>query len=183
MFDNSKLTVKNKEDLKVLINSNYNKIVNLPDYEFISLPHENTPEKANVKFTVDTIEYKHNIISVWFTDGSGNRDSTDISFYISINGFINNAENIPNPISDEAEFKFDYKGPKQGAIGRVNIYNLKGQKIREIKGIVNLGMNSIPWDGRDESGNSLPSGAYFYVIFVDTDVYVEQVYGKCIITH
>ncbi len=191
LFDNSKLLVQNKEDLKVLINYKYNEIVNLPDYQFTSYTREMTPEKARVTFTVDELEYSNsesklntNIIYVWFTDGSGNRDSVEISFYALINGYLDTKTSpfvVPNPLSNSASFEFLYKGPSNGAVGRILIYNLTGQKIIELRKNIVIGENTIEWDGKDPGGSDLPSGTYYFVLFVDTNVWVQEAYGKFII--
>ena len=49
--------------------------------------------------------------------------------------------------------------------GKVNItvYNLAGHKIKElIHDIQTSGYHSIMWDGKNENGNHVGSGMYFY---------------------
>jgi flagellar hook assembly protein FlgD len=49
--------------------------------------------------------------------------------------------------------------------GGVKIYNILGQLVREIRcsGTQEL-KAGVYWDGRDEEGLEVPSGAYFYEI-------------------
>ena len=58
--------------------------------------------------------------------------------------------NHPNPFSDKTSFSFaPTKAPT-----KIDIYNLKGQKIRSLIG------TDISWDGCDGNGCKLPAGVY-----------------------
>lgn len=69
-------------------------------------------------------------------------------------------ENYPNPFNPETRISYQLQDRAQI---RLNIYNALGQKIRSL---VNeekaAGLYQITWDGRNESGTQVPSGAYFY---------------------
>jgi len=65
---------------------------------------------------------------------------------------------FPNPTSTKAVFKVftEAKNTK----GNLDIFNLKGQKVRSFK--VSASNNVVAWDLTSESGNKVPSGSYFY---------------------
>jgi flagellar hook assembly protein FlgD len=44
----------------------------------------------------------------------------------------------------------------------MNIYNVAGQLVRSYEGMGNVGLNVIAWDGKDNLGNGVSSGLYFY---------------------
>jgi flagellar hook assembly protein FlgD len=44
----------------------------------------------------------------------------------------------------------------------MNIYNVAGQLVRSYEGMGNVGLNLITWDGKDNEGNAVSSGVYFY---------------------
>ena len=71
-------------------------------------------------------------------------------------------EQYPNPFHSSTTFLCSSKEPIQNA--EIKIYNLKGQLVREF-GIRNseFGFSAI-WDGRDEFGNRVSSGLYFYQV-------------------
>ena len=75
--------------------------------------------------------------------------------------------NYPNPFRSATKiyFSISRKGAKNA---KINIYNVKGQKIKQLT-IKNyeLGINKIIWNGKDEFGKSVDSGIYFYKL--DTD--------------
>jgi len=76
--------------------------------------------------------------------------------------------NYPNPFNPSTTICFKTTSLRQGYTGqanlheeaRVDIYNLKGQKIRQFS-IFN-GQSSIIWDGRDDNNQPISSGIYFY---------------------
>jgi len=49
----------------------------------------------------------------------------------------------------------------------MEIYNLKGQKIQTFNLENKTGKNSITWNGKDEFGNEVSSGVYFYRLIND----------------
>ncbi|HDN59431.1 MAG TPA: hypothetical protein ENF20_05690, partial [Candidatus Marinimicrobia bacterium] len=45
------------------------------------------------------------------------------------------------------------------------VYDLMGQKIRTLlRSKVHPGNHFVRWDGRDDDGNAVPSGIYFYTL-------------------
>ena len=82
-------------------------------------------------------------------------------------------QNTPNPFgstntSTEINFVID-----KTALAEVKIYNIQGQLIKNLyRGIVNRNEElSLDWDGKDDEGNILPSGIYFYQLKVNGKPY------------
>ncbi len=68
--------------------------------------------------------------------------------------------NYPNPFNPETQIKFSLK---EAANVTLNIYNLKGQKMRTlVDGELSAAYHTITWDGRDDNNNNVSSGVYFY---------------------
>jgi len=69
-------------------------------------------------------------------------------------------QNYPNPFNPQT--KIEYTLPKETQV-KIAIYNLLGQRVRTL---VNerqtAGHKEILWDGKDEKGNDVASGTYFY---------------------
>ena len=80
----------------------------------------------------------------------------------------------PNPFSTSTTISLS---PTRNylEISQINIYNIKGQLIRELK-IQNLKLkiNEAVWDGKDESGKEVSSGVYLYKIN-NTDEHIGKV--------
>jgi len=72
------------------------------------------------------------------------------------------SQNYPNPFNPTTEIKFDL--PIQSFVN-LQIFNVLGQKVKTlINSEVEAGYRSITWDGTDDSGKQIASGAYFYIL-------------------
>lgn len=71
-------------------------------------------------------------------------------------------QNYPNPFNPETVI--EYGIPRAGNV-KITVYNILGKKIatlvNEYKG---LGTYSVTWNGKDDSGNQVPSGVYVYTL-------------------
>ncbi len=71
-------------------------------------------------------------------------------------------QNYPNPFNPET--KIEYQLPAPGHV-RLTIYTILGQEIRRlVDRSLPAAYHEVVWDGRDDAGNSMPSGIYFYRI-------------------
>ncbi|MCD4818962.1 MAG: T9SS type A sorting domain-containing protein [Candidatus Cloacimonetes bacterium] len=77
--------------------------------------------------------------------------------------FTSNLYNYPNPFNPTTTIFFETTNLHKDA--RIEIFNIKGQRIRELK-IINLklGMNEVVWNGMDDLGKQVSSGIYLYHI-------------------
>ena len=72
------------------------------------------------------------------------------------------SQNFPNPFNPTTTI--GYGIPEETFID-LSIYNLLGQKIRVLlSDTQTAGYRFITWDGKDKSGNVVPTGMYFYVM-------------------
>lgn len=70
------------------------------------------------------------------------------------------AHNYPNPFNNETAI--NYALPTDSPV-LLEIYNIKGQKVRTLQqGYMPAGAYTAKWDGRDNYGNAVGSGVYFY---------------------
>ncbi|MCF8267670.1 MAG: T9SS type A sorting domain-containing protein [Ignavibacteriales bacterium] len=72
------------------------------------------------------------------------------------------SQNYPNPFNPETRISFSL-----GSSGfvSVKVFNVLGQEIRTLLSAEkNTGVHSLLWDGKDNSGNPVASGAYIYRI-------------------
>jgi hypothetical protein len=72
--------------------------------------------------------------------------------------------NFPNPFNPETVISFQVSSSySQTHNIRLDIYNARGQLIRSlINGNVTPGVHYVTWNGRDDFGNQVGSGIYFY---------------------
>lgn len=70
------------------------------------------------------------------------------------------SQNYPNPFNPVTVIKFSV--PRTADV-RVEVFNVLGQRVQTlINESVQPGQYQVVWDGRDEAGNLLGSGLYFY---------------------
>ena len=69
-------------------------------------------------------------------------------------------QNAPNPFNSNTVIRFALPQPSQIEL---TIYNLLGQPVAIlVQGYSAAGTFSVRWDGRDQTGRTVPSGVYLY---------------------
>lgn len=69
-------------------------------------------------------------------------------------------QNYPNPFNPSTTIEYDL--PEDGTV-QLTVYNNLGQRVRTLyNGAQIAGAHKVIWDGRDDQGNPLASGIYFY---------------------
>ena len=69
-------------------------------------------------------------------------------------------QNYPNPFNSNTEIHFDLPADAHVVL---KIYNILGEEARTlVDNHIEAGLHSITWDGKDETGEDLPSGVYVY---------------------
>jgi flagellar hook assembly protein FlgD len=81
-------------------------------------------------------------------------------------GSFNLSQNYPNPFNPVTNIQFDIPAHENGGIQvQLNIYNVVGQLIRTLVDETKFpGQYIAQWDGRNETGEKVPSGVYFYTL-------------------
>ena len=80
---------------------------------------------------------------------------------------IQNIFNIPNPFKDATYFTFELRGTQVPEELLIKIYTVAGRLIKDISippSQLNIGLNKFYWDGRDQDGDEVANGLYFYKI-------------------
>jgi len=70
--------------------------------------------------------------------------------------------NAPNPFNPNTSIRFELAQP--GAVV-LQVFDSRGRLLRKLEAaLLPVGPQQFLWDGRDQRGNSLPSGVYFYQV-------------------
>jgi hypothetical protein len=71
-------------------------------------------------------------------------------------------ETYPNPFSNETTIRFNTKTVSRGSL---SIFNMNGIRIKSfyVNKMLHSGSHSIVWDGKNNAGNTVASGTYFYI--------------------
>jgi hypothetical protein len=125
-------------------------------FEEVLLVQSNDPENSEIEILLS---------------GEGTELSSTTSPVLNITSL----SAYPNPFNSELTISFSLAqvGPRQV---KILIYNIKGQVIKTWT--LNPGTTQVTWSGRDEDGNPVSSGVYFYRIKTGGDY---QANGKVIL--
>lgn len=78
---------------------------------------------------------------------------------LSVDRFALN-QNYPNPFNSSTQISFQILAENRVTL---KIYNTGGQLVRSlIDGNRSSGLYRVNWDGKDQAGNEVASGIYFY---------------------
>ncbi|MEQ9467792.1 MAG: C25 family cysteine peptidase [Ekhidna sp.] len=111
-------------------------------------------------------------------DEAGNAAGTEpyeINFEVVTESTITHFYPYPNPFSTSCRFVFTLTGSEIPDEIKIQIMTVSGRVVREITqdeiGPIRIGNNitSYAWDGRDEYGDQLANGVYFYKVFINSN--------------
>jgi len=69
-------------------------------------------------------------------------------------------QNCPNPFNPRTSISFDLPRPGRA---QLTVYNILGRRVnRLLDEEISAGTHSVVWDGRDDKGQAVASGIYFY---------------------
>ncbi|MFQ5866145.1 MAG: carboxypeptidase regulatory-like domain-containing protein [bacterium] len=109
-----------------------------------AVPIEITNGRVEVNFTLDSET----------VTGVQDRPNSTIPESVELYG------NYPNPFNPETRISFGL--PEEMRV-QLRIFNLLGQEIAQLfDGVLGAGVHHLTWDGRNQVGQSMPSGVYFY---------------------
>lgn len=127
------------------------------------------------------LEAGENIFAFNATDVSGNKAyDADIEtrVRVSYDGGLERVYNHPNPFSDATVFSFLLIGATPPEDANIYIYTVSGRKIATISippSQLRIGYNVVRWDGRDDDGDRLANGTYFFKLSIrSSGVPLEQ---------
>lgn len=96
-----------------------------------------------------------------------------VTFNVINKSMITNVLNYPNPFSTRTQFVFTLTGSEVPDYMKIQIMTITGKVVKEITkdqlGNIHIGTNLTDyyWDGRDQYGDKLANGVYFYRVIAD----------------
>jgi flagellar hook assembly protein FlgD len=77
-------------------------------------------------------------------------------------------QNYPNPFNPVTSIQYSVISDQSPHHVTLKIYNLLGQEVQTlVDEVQETGYYTVTWDGRDQAGNEVSSGVYFYRIRTD----------------
>ncbi len=86
---------------------------------------------------------------------------------------VSDVSNFPNPFNPTTQISFNLNNDSRVS---VEVVNLLGRRVRVLADAVPMkaGSQQLEWNGRDDSGQPVSSGIYFYRIFADDQAFSEK---------
>ena len=114
----------------------------------------------------DNFTYHYKLVDVDVNNRKTVHSPLEVTFIrISIATSFQLEQNYPNPFNGYTKIPIYLKSQSLSgsASGTLQIFNLLGERIRNYDlHLLSSGLNEIQWDGRDNSGNMVASGQYYY---------------------
>ena len=136
-------------------------------FAWADAPNDSRP-RLDVSFQVrpQVQGYREGSIRVGSLKLNGTRIPTTFSFPYRVEAFRNALhQNYPNPFNPETWIPFELS---EAATVDLTIYNIRGEPIRTLNlgyrqpGYYDDRAEAAHWDGRNEHGEAVASGVYFY---------------------
>lgn len=124
-------------------------------------------QEGEVRYHFSNLSAGKYTLRVAASDVYNNRSQKEITFEVGnpAEAQIANLLNYPNPFTTSTSFYFDGTRPGQAAEVLIQIYTPDGLLVRTLhfsEPSPSLRLGPYYWDGRDDHGNTIGRGVYFY---------------------
>lgn len=170
--DNSKLPINDSTRLTVFVNGDRIRPSITSDYAFyptesIGLLTNDIDARAGMRFRYQLEDGQNNLL-VRALDATGNSDTLELRLFTTDQLSFTGVSVAPNPVSGSATFLIELVADRRDIDGRIEIYGLRGERMRTLETSLRLGRSAVQWDGLDDTGATLPVGVY-HARFIASD--------------
>ncbi|PKQ65567.1 hypothetical protein BZG02_00760 [Labilibaculum filiforme] len=150
-----------KTDQSIILNDSYES--DLDNYQ-----------KGKISYRLSDLETGEHEIQVKVWDNVNNSSENQLEFIVADDAdlILKHVLNYPNPFTTNTGFYFEHNQSSRELDVLIQILTISGKLIKTIEISVNSSGNRvgpIPWDGKDDFGNSIGRGVYFYRVKVRAD--------------
>jgi hypothetical protein len=177
--DNNPSGIKDTSNVKIYLDNKKISFYNYSSIQFIL--HPNGGEIIAEVIYSPTLEDGEHTFKVVVTDVGQNSYFYETRFSVSSQLEIKNVYNFPNPLNKDTYFT--YILTKEVEEVSIRIFTVSGRLVKILSDISNrAGYNQVYWDGKDEDGDNLANGVYFYKIIAKNENEQFSVMQKCAIS-
>lgn len=158
-------------DITAILNNNpSNKYILNDNY----ISEKDNYQKGTTTYAFSNLPPGEHVITVKAWDVANNSSEKSIRFIVKSSQqlAITRVINFPNPFTTKTQFYFEHNNPNTSLEVMIQIFTITGKVIKTIqKQFYSEGFRSpsIEWDGKDEYGDELAAGVYFYKIRVKNE--------------
>ncbi len=146
----------NNDKLRVLVFSSVGANIPSGPVDLLAIPLENACTLTNL----EVVDDKGRVMkAIYGQTGISDQPAHELPKSFAL------LPNYPNPFNPETYIEYALPSDCQVTLA---IYNILGQRVKTlINEYQSAGLKSIRWDGKDDSGNRVSAGIYFYSIKAD----------------
>lgn len=150
----------NSQYIPYYLRNNYNPTLQLVTFD---------PFRKQISLQLKPIlEYGINNLKLVLYSGIPNSyDTLSYNLQVTSDLLIKDLYNYPNPLKDFTNFVFTLTGDSKPASCKIKIYTVSGKLIKSIHFSGDIGYNQVYWDGKDDDGETIANGVYFYKIIIE----------------
>ncbi|WP_276500851.1 type IX secretion system sortase PorU [Terrimonas pollutisoli] len=131
----------------------------------------NSYQKGSIRFQMPELEPGPHTLKIKAWDTMNNSTEVLLEFVVAKDEELSlqHVLNYPNPFTTKTQFWFEHNKPGQDLKVRLQIFTLSGRVIKTMQKAINTAGNrssELEWDGRDEYGDRVGKGVYFYKLTV-----------------
>lgn len=171
-------------DLTAVLDADLSNIVILNDFYQSNIDNY---KEGSVAYPLSALaEGKHTVrVKVW--DALNNSSEDFLEFYVSESAdlALKHVLNYPNPFTTNTSFYFEHNQAGRFLNVQVQIFTISGKLVKTLYAdqfADGFRVQGISWDGRDDYGDKIGRGVYFYRVKVRTDTGASaEVYQKLVV--
>ena len=154
-------TVYNENETSIILNDYYKS-------------ENDNYQKGKAELQLTNLSLGSNRIKVKAWDSFNNSSESEISFQVTNDNklSISHLLNYPNPFTEKTGFYFEHNQPFTDFNILIQIYSASGKLVKTLRhqesSASGYRIGPIVWDGRDDYGDKLGRGVYFYRLKLNT---------------
>jgi hypothetical protein len=156
-------------DITAILDGNTSEVISLNNFYQGA---NNDYKKGTVQYPLKNMAAGPHTLTIKAWDVLNNSNTAVLDFIVgSDKAEIDHVLNYPNPFFFETTFWFEHNHPNEMMTISVQIFTVSGKPVRSIQKVVNSPGSQnrdLKWDGKDEFGQKLGKGVYFYQISYKT---------------
>lgn len=131
----------------------------------------NNYQEGSVRFQLPELNPGVHVLKIKAWDVLNNSNEVMLEFVVAKDEELEltHVLNYPNPFTTKTQFWFEHNKPGQDLQVSIQIFTLSGRVIKTIQKAINTAGNrssELEWDGRDQYGDKIGRGVYFYKLSV-----------------
>lgn len=158
-------------DIIAILDRNTDQAIDLNDFYESDLDNY---KKGKITYQLSEMETGEHEIQLKVWDNVNNSSESSLEFVVAENAdlVIKHVLNYPNPFTTNTGFYFEHNKTSSELDVLIQILTVSGKLIKTIEtnfNATNKRIGPIQWDGKDDFGNSIGRGVYFYRVKVRAD--------------